>query len=203
MGFLREVFGPSKEEVWSNLCDEIGGQFIDGGFWKGDKVEAKAGQWTIVLDTYTVSTGKTSTTYTRMRAPFVNADDFYFKIYREGVFSGLGTLLGMQDINIGYEDFDSNFVIKSNDEEKVAQLLSKDEVRRLIDAQPSISLEIKDDEGFFGPYFPEGVDELYFQVPGVLKDLEVLKALYHLFAEVLTQLCYIGSAYENAPDVTL
>ena len=203
MGFLREVFGPSKEEIWSNLCYEIGGEYIDGGFWKGDKVEAKAGQWTIVLDTYTVSTGKTSTTYTRMRAPFVNADDFYFKIYREGVFSGLGTLLGMQDINIGYEDFDSNFVIKSNDEEKVAQLLSKDEIRRLIDAQPSISLEIKNDEGFFGPYFPEGVDELYFQVPGVLKDLEVLKALYHLFAEVLTQLCYIGSAYENAPDVTL
>jgi len=88
MGFLRELFGPSREEVWSQLCDQIGAQYVSGGFWKGDKVIARYGPWTITLDTYTVSSNDTSTTYTRMRAPYVNKDGFRFTICRHGFFSG-------------------------------------------------------------------------------------------------------------------
>ena len=44
---------------------------------------------------------------------------------------------------------------------------------------------------------PEGVDELYFQVSGVIKDLDRLKELFTLFTETLDQLCRIGSAYEK------
>jgi hypothetical protein len=47
------------------------------------------------------------------------------------------------------------------------------------------------------------VDELYFQVVGVIKDVEQLKLLYALFAETLDQLCRIGSANESAPNVSL
>ena len=50
--------------------------------------------------------------------------------------------------------------------------------------------------------FP-GVDELYFSVVGVIKDAERLKSLYYLFAEVLNQLCHIGSAYENDPQLEI
>jgi len=32
----------------------------------------------------------------------------------------------------------------------------------MILAQPQIRLEVKDSEGWFGPKFPEGVDELHF-----------------------------------------
>ena len=44
-------------------------------------------------------------------------------------------------------------------------------------------LTVKDDEGWFGTSFPEGVDELFFRVGGVIKDVERLKSLYDLFAE--------------------
>jgi hypothetical protein len=73
----------------------------------------------------------------------------------------------------------------------------------LIEMQPNISLEVKDDEGWFGTEFPEGVDELYFQVHGIIKDVDRLKTLYFLFAEVLNQLCLIDSAYQNSPNITL
>ena len=62
---------------------------------------------------------------------------------------------------------------------------------------------MKDSEGWFGPKFPEDVDELHFLVVGVIKDVERLKALFELFAAVLDQLCRIGSAYKQVPDVTL
>jgi hypothetical protein len=100
--FLRKLFGPSKEEVWQQLCNEIGAEYINNEIWKGDKVVAKVKDWTITLDTYTVSTGKSHVTYTRMRAPYVNADGFRFKIYRKNIFSGIGKYFGMKDLEIGY-----------------------------------------------------------------------------------------------------
>ncbi len=203
MGILREIFGPSKKEIWKSLSEQIGSQFIDGGFFSADKVVAHVKDWTVTLDTYTVSTGKSSNTYTRMRAPYVNKDGFSFKIYRKGIFSGLGKALGGQDVEVGFPEFDEDFIIKGNDEYKLRTLFANSKIRQLIELQPDICLEIKDDEGWFSKSFPEGVDELYFCVVGVIKDIDLLKALFDLYAEVLNQLCLMGSAYESNPQVEL
>ncbi len=203
MGILREIFGPSKKEIWKTLSDQIGSEFIEGGFFSGDKVVAHVKDWTVTLDTYTVSTGKSSTTYTRMRAPYVNKDGFRFKIYRKGIFSEIGKFLGGQDVEVGFPEFDEDFIIKGNDEHKLRTLFANSKIRQLIEFQPDICLEIKDDEGWFAKSFPEGVDELYFSVVGVIKDIDRLKALFDLYAEVLDQMCLMGSAYESNPHVEL
>jgi hypothetical protein len=196
-------FGPSKEEVWRRLSQEIGAEFVPGGFWKGTRVQAHVGPWTITLDTHTVSSGESSETYTRMRAPYVNPDGFRFTIYRKGFLSDLGKLLGMQDIEVGDPEFDEAFIIKSNDELKIQDLFARPRLRALIQAQPRIRLEVKDDEGWFRKQFPEGVDELHFQVGGVIKDIERLKGLFDLFAETLDQLCRIRAATKMDPGVEL
>ena len=196
-------FGPSKDEVWRELSQEIGAEFVEGGFWKGNKVQVHVEPWTITLDTYTVHTQHSHVTYTRMRAPYVNPEGFRFTIYRKGFFSDLGKLLGMQDIEVGDPDFDEAFIIKGNDEFKVVDLFANRQIRQLIQDQPTIRLDVKDSEGWFGPRFPEDADELHFQVVGVIKDLERLKGLFDLFAAVLDQLCRIGSAYKQEPGVTL
>jgi hypothetical protein len=203
MGILRELFGPSREEMWRQLCDQTGARYVEGGFWKGDKVIARHGLWTITLDTYTDSSDETTTTYTRMRAPYVNQDGFRFTIYRRGFFSDLGLLFGMQDVEVGYPQFDDVFIIKGNDETKLRALFANARLRTLLQAQRSVYFTVKDDEGWFGADFPDGVDELYFRVGGVIKDVERLKSLYDLFAETLHQLCHIGSAYETDPNISL
>lgn len=207
MSFLRKLFGPSKEEIWRQLCAEIGTDYVDGGFWKGSKVQGHHGEWTITLDTYAThhNNGKSSHTrhHTRMRAPFVNREGFHFTIYRKGFFSDIGKWFGMQDVEVGHPQFDEDFIIKGNDEQRLRQLFDNPKVRELIESQPSIYLTVKDDEGWFSTAFPEGVDELYFSVTGIIKDVDRLKALYELFAETLEQLCRIGSAYEHDPQVRL
>ena len=75
--------------------------------------------------------------------------------------------------------------------------------RELIAAQPSIRLEVVDDEGWFGAQFPDGVDELRFHVPGVLKNLDQLKLLFELFAAVLNRLCAMDSAYARDPGIEI
>ena len=201
MGVFRRMFGPSKKELWHQLSSEIGARYVEGGFGKGDKVQATHGEWTVTLDTYVVSTGKTTLVFTRMRAPYVNPGGFRFTVYRKGIFSGLGKMLGMQDIEIHDESFDHDFIIQGTDEARVRELLSNPKIRELISRQKDIRFTVKDDEGWFGASFPEGVDELYFQVLGVIKDVERLKLLYELFAETLEQLCRMGAAYKQDPEV--
>ena len=203
MGAWRRMFGPRRKEIWGQLSSEMGARYVEGGFGKADKIQATHGDWTVTLDTYVVSTGKTVIVFTRMRAPYVNPGGFRFTVYRKGIFSGLGKMLGMQDIEIGDESFDQDFIIKGTDEARVRELLSNTKIRELIARQPEIRFTVKDDEGWFGTSFPEGVDELYFQVVGVIKDVERLKLLYELFTETLEQLCRMGAAYKESPDVRI
>ena len=203
----KSIFGPSKDEIWTQIATDIGGEFIEGGFWGKDVLIYKHGEWQILLDTYTVTastgTATTSTTYTRMRAPFVNQDDLYFKISREGFFGSIGKFFGMQDIEIGDPFFDKQFIIRGNNPEKIKLLLADDRIKELCQLQPRIHLSIKDDEGWFGNDFPEGVDELYFECVGVIKETALLKALFGLFCLILQRLVQIDSAYEDDPQVTL
>ena len=202
MPVLRRWFGPSKKEIWRQLSAEIDGQYVEGGFAKSDKVVATHGEWTVTLDTYVVSTGKTVIVFTRMRAPFVNPSGFRFNVYRKGLFTELGRMLGVQDVEIGDEAFDRDFVIQGTDEAKLQELFASASLRQLLAAQPAVRFSVKDDEGWFGQTFPAGVDELCFQVTGVIKDTARLKRLFELFSETLDQLCRIGSAYRSVsqPD---
>lgn len=221
MNLLRRMFGASHDEVWKQLGEELGGKFVKGSFFRSSKVEARVKRWAVTLDTYTVSTGKTSVTYTRMRAPFVNHGGFRFLIYRKSPFSAVGKLLGMQDVEVGgpelesagplfgvpsYVDpdiiessepeFDREFIIKSNDEEKVGRLFRPLRVRELVRSQPAIELRVKGREGWFKRAQHKGADELHFQVMGVIKDLPRLKLLFELYAEVLEGI----HALESAPE---
>jgi hypothetical protein len=203
MGVLREMFGPGKKEIWGELSGELGAEFFEGSFFKTGKITLTHGEWEITLDTYTVSTGKSSTTYTRMRAPYVNKDGFRFNIYRKSVFSWLGKMFHMQDVETGDSRFDEEFIIQGQPEEEVKRLLANVKIREMIEKQKSIHFSVKDDEGWFKTKFPEGVDELYFEVAGVIKDKERLKDLFDLFSLVLDELCRIGSAYKNNPNIEL
>ena len=94
----------------------------------------------------------------------------------------------MQDVLIGDPYFDDNFIIKGNDENRIRLLLNVPGLKQLIQAQPDISFQIRDDEGWFGTHFPEGVDQLYFQCYGVVKDEKRLKSLFDLFSMTLETL---------------
>ena len=153
----------------------------------------------ITLDSYTVSTGHSHHHFTRFRAPYVNPDGFRFRIYRKHFFTPLAKLLGIQDIEIGQSEFDHAFVIQGNDEERVRALFADESIRHLVAAQPDVSFMVRGDRGWFSRIHPEGVDELYFQAHGIIKDLPRLKELFALFGLVLDRLCELGSAYESSP----
>ena len=194
MSALKSLFGPSREEIWRQLAREVDGKFLDGNIFKPSAVQARTNDWIITLDA--MSDPNSGATYTRLRAPYFNPERFRFQIYRAGFFTELWKGLGMQDIEVGHARFDRDFVIKGNAPGRVRRLFDNERIRRLIDALPRIHLSVKGHEGVLSK-FPAGVDELHFQATGTIKDLERLRLLFDLFAEVLQEVCHEGKAYED------
>ena len=203
MGLLGDIFGPSKAEIWAQVAADMGGHYEDGGIFGTDVLRYRVGGWEMTLDTHTVSSGKSSTTYTRLRAPFMNADGLQFTVYDESIFSPIGKLFGMQDIQLGDEAFDNRFVVQGNNEEKMRLLLKDPDLKRRMHSLSQMRILVKDDEGWFGATFPEGVDELYYECHGTETDPEVIKDMFDLFTLVLDRLVRIDSAYADDPRVEL
>ncbi len=164
-----------QSSAWKELASELGGKFVDGGFFHPGSVQTQIRDRTITLDTYSVISGEYNTIYTRIRIPAHERDSFQFTIFRTGLIGKIDKVLGSQDIEIGDTDFDRAFTIQSNNELRVRALLTNPRIRGLIQRQKSIRLVLRN-------------NELYFEAQGIIKDAERLKLLFDLFKEILGQL---------------
>jgi hypothetical protein len=199
MSLLLRIFRPRIRATWQQFCEEIGADFVPGKGLRGaDTIRAYHENWTITIDTY--KRGKRPTV-TRIRAPYVNADSFYFRIFNKGAFSGARKLSGMQDVVIGFPRFDQEYIIQGNDEIKLRQMFTPERIRRVITWQPAVDLWNREDKSWMTNEWREGRNELSFQTQGVIADIDQLRDLYDLFAEILNHLCQIGSAYEDDPSL--
>ena len=207
MGILRAIFGPSKDEIWSQMAKDIGGEYIDAGFWGTDVLKYKHGDWEIILDAYTETTttrtpsGDTHSRsrVTRMRAIFPNKDGFEFEVYRHGIFESVEQAVWRvfgtewQDIQVGDPFFDKKFVIRGSNEDKIKWLLNDPELKQLIHQQPDIHLGLCRSK--------DGRYRLYFKCSGTMKKIERLKALFALFSATLERLVQLDSGYQNDPNL--
>lgn len=193
-----DPFGKYKREIWQQLADELKGDFIKGNMIRPDRLEIYYGNWMLTLDTHT---GDNSSPGTRLRVPFVNRDDFIFKIFKEQVGHRISKALGMQDIIVGVPEFDQDFIIQGSDQQKLQMMFSNPHIRKLLRTQPKIILELRREAPLFDkPQFPKDVNEVSCRIEGIVKDLDQLRNLFDLFAHTLDHLCAIGTAYEDDPD---
>ncbi|NUQ00918.1 MAG: caspase family protein, partial [Armatimonadetes bacterium] len=129
------------------IAARVGGRFVEpeGGLFarKPCSILVERDDVLALLDTYVVSSGKSSTAYTRCRADYVLGVGPAFRVYREGVLSTLGKALGTQDVTIGIDPaFDEHFMVKADDEAKVlADALTASVQRRLLAAHPKSWLQ--------------------------------------------------------------
>lgn len=108
-----------RRRVWSQIAARRGGLFREPqwGVLKStsEAIEVTVGHAIVRLDLYVVSTGKSSTTYTRARARYAVGAGPTFQVYEEGFFSSIGKALGTQDLEIGDRGFDEIFMVKGDD----------------------------------------------------------------------------------------
>ncbi len=203
MSGFRKWFGLDYEESWKAIAAEMEGRYRAGSWGTGSRVDVDVGDWTFTLDIYVVSTGKTSQTYTRLRAPYVNATGFRFKLFRQGFFAKIGKAFGMQDVVIGVPEFDETWVVQGNDESRLRAIFETPGLRSLLAGAGDVSFSVQDDEGWFGKKFPEGADELVLTTHGAVSDLARLRVFFALFAETLERLVDTGDASARPPGVEI
>lgn len=188
-----EKFSLIKDAAWHRILKGVGDNLLNHDYLKDKKIELDISGWVITVDSYTVA----EKAHTRLRAPYLNTENFQFKMFRKGFFSSFMKLFGMQDIEIGNEKFDANFIIQANDKEKIKKLFSDYLLREMLSNQDSILVQIKDDEGWFKDKYPEGINELYIEVPELVQDIEQLEVMFLILAKIFQYLCDISKGYHK------
>jgi hypothetical protein len=168
------IFNRRKDEAWEQLAVDMGGEFIKGALFRASRVRVPLGNTMVTLDTYSVPSGDTSTSYTRFRATFSNPAGLQFSIRREGLIGRLDKALGLQNIDLGEPEFDRNFVVQGKPASEVQRLLSGIGLRQMLQQQKSISLGTRG-------------NELYLEVQGVVRDVARLRSLLSVLKEVLSR----------------
>jgi len=115
---------------------------------------------------------------TTITAPLPSHSSFLFSITPEDVINRLGKLFGMQDIRIGYPEFDKSVIVKSNDADKVRAIFQDEYVREVFEKLSGFTFGIKK--------HPElDYDQLELSVQRGMSNVDELETVFTAFAKVL------------------
>lgn len=116
-------------------------------------------------------------------ARFPNPDGFRFAMHEESFFDDLGKFFGMQDVEIGYQDFDDRIIVKTNDEGRIRAMLADDHIRTMLQSLKEFIFEIVPPEDDTAG--EEGHATLELIIEEGITDPVRLREIYHLFFGIL------------------
>lgn len=178
--------------IWETFAKTANGKFIERKYWHSPKTEIAYKEYKIIFDNYTaystVSNNTYEQKYTRVITSISTLNGFKFEIYPKSIISSVAKIFGMQDIETGDLDFDKAFIIKSNNEFKIKQLLNNQKIRLLIKELPKANVVISDQNGIWEEKLPENEVQLSFFTEGEITDLTILNNLRELFTLLLDKL---------------
>jgi len=117
---------------------------------------------------------------TSFKAHLSTAPSFKFAIHDETFMDEIGKFFGMQDVVIGYPEFDDLLIIKTDNEEMTRLVFSDMEARKTIQKLTNFSMYVEHSEG--------NQSSLSLIINEGITDVERLEALHSAFLSVLAAL---------------
>jgi hypothetical protein len=108
-GYFTVRAARKRAIAWTAAAERLGLSFVPGTWRRAAAIEGTFGALDLKLDTYTVSTGKSSATYTRL---VVRGLEGHLSIGPEGALSGLKKIFTGPDHETGDVDFDKAVLIR-------------------------------------------------------------------------------------------
>ncbi len=184
-------------DPWEAAAERTGGVVVRDAGGKPLELLIRHGPWTIrVEESFNAATKGVDTS---ARAAFAGSDWFRCSIRRKTVMADLLVWLGMQDVQVGHPEFDSEFVVKGNDDAEIRQLFADGRLRALLLAHPGGRLQVTDPEQSMHAA-PEdathGLGEVVYERPGRAPDAADLHAMAAVVGETLDQLLRMGAIAE-------
>lgn len=139
----------------------------------------------VILDIFNNhAVGFEAVAYTTFSAYLYGRDNFRFSIHNQGFADGIGKLFGMQDFVLGFRDFDEKFMIRTNNEQKLANLFADTNVRNSLLSLPNLVFGIVE-------YAMEDADGkvpfLELKIDHAIINPDELRKIYNAFYSVLSQ----------------
>ena len=186
-----------RREAFQAAASELDATFVPGYRSSGDQVHFEHGPWNVILNTYVVSTGQVTITYTRAQALYVATDDFTLRVTKKNAFTRIAELLGFYGLLVGDKDLESKYKIKSSNDPRARSLMMDRRLRELIMVQPSLQLDIQRLSWGKRRKKGDGVRRVTVVTSGVIKEPDRLANYVRLVAAALDQLVRIGVAHHE------
>jgi hypothetical protein len=200
MANLRSsVFG--WKSVWMDLAEETNGQFAEGPHGTTVRVPMEQTPWTVTIKLIEHGPKK----QTVIAVPFKADKDFSFAVHNKTWIEEVAKPFGLQDIEIGDQQFDAEYIIKGNNVELVKELLTADGLKDLIWDQKHVRLAIHKDTAQLAQYgsVPAGIHVLSLVEDSAINSFERLAGLRELLRATLYELNRIGVAAKANPGFVI
>lgn len=124
IGLIR--WGIKQSELWkqalATVAQRLGLVYVDGGFWKASAASGTVDNMVLKIDSYTVSTGKSSQTYTRIVLDGGRKIPHGLQLKSEGMMSSIKKAFAGSDLITGDELFDERVFLKGHDLDTISRL---------------------------------------------------------------------------------
>jgi len=187
---------PTMAETWAELADRLEGSVTTSKKGKPKGIEFPHDGRIVTVDTYTVSTGQSSVTYSRARLALVVTDEFRCKIFSANLFTALGVRFGMQDMTVGRRELDKRYVFQGSSESTVRSLVLGTRVGQLLTEKPTARLEVKPLDRKLRKVHGEDARQVVVQT-GMLKEVTKLQRLADLCTATSDQIVRLGLVAER------
>ena len=173
---LKVIKGETPEAMWQQVRKDFEGEDL-----LGYHVLLDNGNTVVELDVDIDLGGGFEGGYeiTRFISRLPGTNDFKFALHKEDFLDEIGKFFGMQDIKLGYDDFDKHVVVKTNDEARTKQLFADEQLRSFV-------LAIEDD--FTLSLSTSHLEKvLALEIEKGITDVAFLQKIYGWFVQLLKE----------------
>jgi len=182
MAETKQIVGETPEDIWRQVAADLSGEAIYdySALLVLGKRKVELG-----IDIDPGGGFESGYAYTFFAAPVSPANDFRFALHHKDWRDAAGKFFGMEDVVIGYPEFDDAMIIKTGDPDRTRRIFADIDVRKTLQALRSFNLHLAHHH-VAGKKGKETTLEL--NIEEEITDPEVLKDLYGAFCKVLDQI---------------
>ena len=134
---------------WQEAAKKLGLRFEGGGMFHRLSMSGRHGGYHVDVSTFSRGSGKGSRKYTGYRVVWPKSLNLGLNLSRQGIFSGVSSLLGRQDLIVGDPAFDAVVVVKATDVDGVRDFLDRQRRTQILRLHEHFSEYEIDDRSIF------------------------------------------------------
>ncbi|WP_242916182.1 hypothetical protein [Pontibacter liquoris] len=180
MDNIKEFTGATEAEIWQQVAADMAAQ---KGIIRYTAMLHQGGYHTLFdLDIDLGGGFESGISTTTFKAAVPARVPLRFHLQEQDFLHEIGKALGMEDVKLGYPDFDDAFMIRTNQPDTLKKLFADEKTRHILLRHTSASLKLEaEDEA-------SETAILQFRKDEPIGDAASLQDIYHVLVHILAQI---------------